>query len=61
MAAMRSGARETEDYLAGWRKSEPVPCGEDLEAEADAACNEIEDAFTQERLAGLVKHGGRDP
>jgi len=37
MAAMRSGAAETDDYLAEWRKGDPLPVGDDLEAEADKA------------------------
>ena len=37
MCAMRSGASETDDYLAEWRKADPVPVSDDLEAEADKA------------------------
>ena len=32
MAAMRTGAAETDDYLAEWRKGDPEPVGDDLEA-----------------------------
>ena len=35
-AAMRDGADSTDDYLAEWRRGEPVECGDDLEAEAAA-------------------------
>ena len=35
MCAMRTGAGDTDAYLAEWRKAEPVPVGDDLEAEAD--------------------------
>jgi hypothetical protein len=34
--AMRVGARDTDAYLAEWRKGEAEECGNDLEAEADA-------------------------
>ncbi len=34
MCAMRTGAAETDDYLAEWRKADPVPVSDDLEAEA---------------------------
>ena len=41
-AAMRSGARTTDAYLADWRRAEPVDCGDDLEAEAEAAAARLE-------------------
>ena len=40
MCAMRTGAGDTDDYLAEWRKADPVPVGDDLEAEADKAMAE---------------------
>ncbi len=33
-AAMRAGATSADAYLADWRRAEPTPCGDDLEAEA---------------------------
>jgi Virulence factor len=30
-AAMHAGAKSADDYLADWRRSEPVACGDDLE------------------------------
>ena len=41
MAAMRSGAAETDAYLAEWRKGDPLPVSDDLEAEADKAMADI--------------------
>ena len=35
MCAMRTGAGDTDAYLAEWRKADPIPVGDDLEAEAD--------------------------
>ena len=58
-AAMRSGARDTDAYLAEWRRADPVPCGDDLEAEASATADRLEGEFDDERLAGLVRSGGR--
>jgi hypothetical protein len=60
MCAMRTGAAETDDYLAEWRKADPVPVSDDLEAEADRAATEFEEAYDRERLVALVKAGGRD-
>ena len=60
MAAMRTGAGATDDYLAEWRKADPVPVSDDLEAEADRAAAEFEAAYDRERLVALVKAGGRD-
>lgn len=60
MCAMRSGAHETDDYLAEWRKGDPVSVSDDLEAEADTALADIEERYTRERLVALVKSGGVD-
>jgi hypothetical protein len=59
MAAMRSGAAETDAYLSEWRKADPVPVGDDLEAEAEKALAEIDAAFGRERLIALAKSGGK--
>ena len=60
MAAMRTGASGTDDYLAEWRRAEPKPVGDDLEAEADRAVAEIDQAYDRPRLVALVQNGGRD-
>ncbi len=59
-AAMRSGARDTDAYLAEWRRGEPTPCGDDLDAEADAVAARIEGDYDDDRLAGLIASGGRE-
>lgn len=59
MAAMRTGAAESGAYLEEWRKGEPVPVSDDLEAEADLAATALEEAYDRERLVALVKAGGR--
>ena len=58
-AAMRSGAHGTDAYLAGWRRAEPLPCGDDIEAEAAAAAGRIETEFDEACLTALVASGGR--
>tara|TARA_R110002126_G_scaffold276479_3_gene422114 strand:+ start:2913 stop:3212 length:300 start_codon:yes stop_codon:yes gene_type:complete len=59
MCAMRTGAADSEDYLADWRKGDPVPVSDDLEAEADKAAKALEEEFNKERLVALVKSDGR--
>lgn len=59
MCAMRSGASDTDAYLAEWRRGEPADVSEDLEAEADRAAREIDAEYTKERLLALVANGGR--
>lgn len=58
MCAMRVGARDTDAYLAEWRRGEPQAVGEDLEAEADKAMKAIDEKFSGERLKALVMAGG---
>jgi hypothetical protein len=58
-AAMRSGARDSDAYLAEWRRGEPAACGDDIEAEADAAAARLEGEYDEERIAILVAAGGR--
>jgi len=60
-AAMRSGLRDTDSYLGEWRRGEPAECGDELEAEADAAAARIEGEFDEERLKRMVANGGREP
>ena len=60
MAAMRTGAAETDDYLAEWRRGDPVPVGDDLETEAQNAMDAIEKEYDKDRLVALVKNGGRE-
>jgi hypothetical protein len=59
-AAMRAGAASTDDYLADWRRGDPLVCGDDLEAEASAAAARIEAEYDHERLVALAKNGGRE-
>ncbi len=58
-AAMRSGASETDAYLAEWRTSEPRERTGDPEAVAEALVAELEAAYPPERLRALAEKGGR--
>lgn len=58
MAAMRDGSGDEDSYLAGWRRSEPVECGPDLEAEAKATAEALEAEYDGERLKALIANGG---
>ena len=57
-AAMKDGADSTDDYLAEWRRSEPVPCGNDLDAEAAKLAADLEADYPAERVRQLVESGG---
>ena len=59
-AAMRVGAHETDDYLASWRRADPVPCGDDAESEADAAVLRLEAEYDEARLDRLIEAGGHE-
>ncbi len=59
-AAMRAGARDSDAYLAEWRRGAPTACGDDLAAEADAAAAELVAVYDAERLDTLVRAGGRE-
>ena len=60
MAAMRVGARDTDSYLAEWRKAAPVEMdgapGEIVEAEAAR----LEAEYDADRLKALIKNEGRN-
>lgn len=60
MCAMRVGARDSDAYLAEWRKGDPSPVGDDLEAEADRALDRIDTDYDRDRLVALVKAEGWD-
>lgn len=60
MCAMRTGAGETDAYLAEWRKAEPVTVSDDLETEAEKAFQDLDAQYDRERLVALVKAGGNE-
>jgi hypothetical protein len=59
-AAMKAGAKDSEAYLAAWRRSEPVACAPDLKTEASRLAGELEAAYDDARLKALVANGGNE-
>lgn len=57
-AAMRAGRGSSDAYLADWKRSDPRPCGDDLNAEAEAEAKRIEDAYSDEELDRLIRAKG---
>jgi hypothetical protein len=60
MAAMRSGAAATDDYLEEWRREGPVEVSDDLAREAEQAERDLCDRYDRERLKQLIANGGWD-
>ena len=58
-AAMKSGAAETDDYLAEWRKAEPYVVDGDPAEIAEAEAAKIEAEYDWERIHALVRNDGR--
>ena len=59
-AAMRAKLRDTDSYLAEWRRAAPVECGDDLESVAAAEAERLETTYDEARLAALVASGGQE-
>ena len=58
-AAMRLGARDTDSYLAEWRKAPPYEVDGDPEEIADAEASRLDAEFDADRLKALIKNEGR--
>ena len=58
-AAMKSGAAGTDDYLAEWRKSEPVEVAGEAADVASAEAARLEAEYDKERLRALIDNDGR--
>ena len=58
-AAMRDGDTSMDDYLAEFRRTDPVDVDGDLQAVADARAAELDAEFDTERLRALIANGGR--
>ena len=70
-AAMRANLRDTDSYLAEWRRASPVDVSDDLQAEVDKkaagfpespittwTAAELEATFDEAKLKALVESGG---
>ena len=60
-AAMRAGRGTSDAYLADWKRSEPRPCSDDLQAEAAAEAARIEARYSDEDLENLIRAKGVAP
>jgi hypothetical protein len=61
-AAMKANLRDTDSYLAEWRRAAPVEVADaDMQATADAKAKEIEAEFDDAKLNALVDAGGLAP
>ena len=56
--AMRIGAKDSDAYMAEWRRTEPAEVTDDLEKEADTALADILATFDSATLKALVKSEG---
>jgi len=59
-AAMKAKLRDSDSYLAEWRRGAAHECGDDVEAEAAAAAAALEAAYDDDRLQALVRAGGQE-
>jgi hypothetical protein len=56
--AMKIGARDTDSYLAEWRRGEPTDVTGDMEEIAAAEAARLDAEFDQERIKALIANGG---
>jgi len=59
MAAMRSGAAETDDYIAEWRRGDPQEVEGDPEAIVAKTVAGLENEIDQQKLKTLIDNQGR--
>ncbi|MCZ0811106.1 MAG: virulence factor [Pseudomonadota bacterium] len=57
-AAMKSGAAETDDYLAEWRKAAPYQVDGDPSEVAEAEAARLDTEYDQERIKTLIGNDG---
>lgn len=57
-AAMKVGARDTDSYLAEWRKAAPVEMDGEPDALAEAEAARLDSEYDQERLKVLIGNDG---
>jgi hypothetical protein len=59
-AAMRAGKAGSDAYLADWKRSSPVECGNDMQAVAQAEADRIEALYSEDDLLRLIRAHGVD-
>jgi hypothetical protein len=57
-SAMRVGAKDSDAYLAAWRRGTPETVSDDLAIEADNAFAALLEDYPMERLKRLIDGGG---
>lgn len=58
-AAMKVGARDSDAYLAEWRKADPFSAEGDPQALAESEAAKIDREYDPARLRALVENDGR--
>jgi hypothetical protein len=58
--AMKIGARDTDSYLAEWRKAAPYEVEGEPDAIAAAEAARLETTYDTARLRALIDNDGRD-
>lgn len=56
--AMKVGARDTDAYLADWRKADPYPVDGDAAEVAKSEASRLEAEFDNESLKALIANDG---
>lgn len=56
--AMKIGAKDSEAYLAEWRKADPVDVDGDPEDVADAEATRLDQEFDNDRIKTLIANDG---
>lgn len=59
--AMKIGARDSDAYLAEWRKAAPVEVAGDDDAVAQSEAARIEAEYDTVRIKALIDNGGWEP
>lgn len=60
MCAMRVGAKDSDAYLAEWRRQSTERDAADIESEAERAAAEIDAVYDMQRLRSLIDNAGRE-
>lgn len=57
-AAMRAGKGSSDHYLADWQRSAAVECSDNMDLEARAEAERIEQRYSEQLLEVMVKNKG---
>ncbi|VAV96392.1 FIG01075668: hypothetical protein [hydrothermal vent metagenome] len=59
MAAMRSGAAETDDYIAEWRREAGQEVDSDHDVVVAATIKKLESEYDKDKLKALIDNNGK--